>query len=107
MMNAGLGNVRVKGSSGKMYTFRAYPLETEFAKFGAVYFISNRNHSEDGRISHSRIYCGETSNLSGSPKKTDSFQANHANCICILPKEDESQRTEIEHDIHQKYKFLC
>ncbi|MBI1804956.1 MAG: hypothetical protein HY033_13090 [Ignavibacteriae bacterium] len=93
-----------------MYTFRSYPLETAFAKFGAVYFISSRNQDPDGRISHSRIFCGETDNLSvrlDNALQTVSFKANNANCICILPKEDEDIRMEIERDIHQKYKFLC
>ena len=109
IMNSGLGNVRIKGISGKMYTFRAYPLETLFAEIGAVYCITRRNHTPDGRISHSRIYCGETSNLS---TRTDdvqhivSFKAKKANCICILPKEEESLRMEIERDVHGNYKFL-
>lgn len=109
-MSVGLGNVRIRGVSGRIYTFRAYPIETAFARVGAVYFISSRNHQPDGRISHSRIYCGETGNLSTRPdvvNSANSFKINNANCICILPKEDGSLRAEIERDIHRKYKFLC
>ncbi len=109
-MTEGLGNVRIKGASGRMYTFRAYPLETTFAEFGAVYCITSRKHDSDGRISHSRIYCGETGNLSHRTDEVGravSFRANNANCICILPKEDKGLRMEIERDVHGNYKFLC
>ena len=108
-MAVGLGNVRIKGLSGRMYTFRAYPLNTTFAKVGAVYCITSRNQQPDGRISHSRICCGETDNLSSrsdTHEREDSLKANHANCICILPNMDEETRVEIESDIHRKYKFL-
>jgi len=104
-----LGNVRIKGVSGKTYTFRAYPLETEFQAFGAVYFITSRNLNPDGRISHSRIYCGQTSNISitsDSVSRTLSLKAYEANCICILQEEAEVSRVEIEKDIHNNYKLL-
>ena len=110
MINLGLGNVRIKGLSGKMYTFRAYPMETIFAEFGAVYFITGRNLNPDGKIAHSRIYCGQTGNMSVRPydvRQSASFKANNANCICILPAEDEASRRDIEKDIHQNYKLLC
>jgi len=109
-MTVRLGNVRIKGVSGKTYTFRAYPLETTFAEFGAVYCITSRSHNPDGRISHSRIYCGATDNLSHRPddaQQTISFKANKANCICILPNANEKLRMEIERDVHTNYKFLC
>ena len=103
----GLGNVRIKGKSGKEYKFRAYPLNTKFDNFGAVYFITSRNQDPDGRVSHSRIYCGRTSDLSIRIHTTASFKENNANCICILPQEDKDSRTEIESDIKQNYTLLC
>ena len=109
MMSLGLGNVRIKGVSGKTYTFRAYPLDTRFAEFGAVYFITGRERDPEGRIAHSRIYCGETSNMSIRPygaQQSVSFRANYANCICILPVKEDSARRDIERDIHQNYKLL-
>ncbi|MBI4546926.1 MAG: hypothetical protein HY707_03035 [Ignavibacteriae bacterium] len=104
-----MGNVRIKGFSGKMYTFRAYPLDTKFKDFGAVYFITSRNHDPDGRISHSRIYCGQTSDLStrtDDPRIAECLKTNNANCICILLEADESARIQIESDIRQNYKLL-
>lgn len=106
----GFGNVRIKGVSGKEYKFRAYILDTKFQNFSAVYFISNRLVRPDGRISHSRIYCGQTmdiSSLFNYLQGTLTFKAHKANCICILPKEDEISRLEIERDIHQNYRFMC
>ena len=103
----GLGNVRIKCKSGNEYKFRAYPLNTKFDNFGAVYFITSRNQDPDGRVSHSRIYCGRTSDLSIRIHTTASFKENNANCICILPQEDKDSRTEIESDIKQNYTLLC
>lgn len=110
MIRIGMGNVRIKGLSGKMYTFRAYPLETKFAEFGAVYFITSRELNSEGRIAHSRIYCGQTGNMSICPYNTQqsaSFKANYANCICILPVKEDDSRQDIEQDIHQNYRLLC
>jgi hypothetical protein len=110
VINIGLGNVRIKGLSGRMYTFRAYPLETAFAEFGAVYFITGRKHVSDGRIAHSRIYCGQTGNMAVRPysvQQSVSFKANQANCICILPIAEDLSRRDIELDIHKNYKLLA
>lgn len=105
-----MGNVRIKGVSGRMYKFRAYPLETKFAKFGAVFFVTGRNHTPQGRIAHSRIYCGEAGNMSTtnfSDQLSASFELHHANCICILPIPEAGVRSDIEKDIHQNYVLLC
>ena len=109
MIRMGFGNVRIKGLSGKVYTFRAYPLETRFSEFGAVYFITGRIQKPQGRIAHSRIYCGQTSNMSVCPytsQQSASFRANYANCICILPVNEDAPRMDIEKDIHQNYRLL-
>ena len=110
MISTGLGNVHIKGLSGRMYTFRAYPLETRFAEFGAVYFITGRKQISDGRIAHSRIYCGQTGNMAVCPyndRQSVSFKANYANCICMLPIEGDISRCDIEKDIHQNYRLLA
>ena len=108
MTQSGWGNVHIQGLSGKMYTFRAYPLETSFAEFGAVYFITGRSTQRDGKIAHTKIFCGETGNMSLSPYSEHSatLRAHRANCICILPVEEELSRRGIQQDIHQNYKLL-
>src|SRR5258708_35411774 len=104
-----MGNVRIAGTSGKVYKFRAYPLKSKFAHLAAIYFITSRHHCPDGRISHSRIYCGQTSDLSTlylSMGKLMKFEDYDANCVCILPRVNEVLRMEIENDIHSKYTLL-
>ena len=103
----GLGNVRIKGISGKEYKFRAYPLGTQFSNFGAVYFITSRNQNPEGKIAHTRIYCGRTSDLSIRIHNSACFKENEANCICILPQDDKDSRIVIENDIKQNYTLLC
>jgi hypothetical protein len=110
MISIGLGNVHIEGVSGRMYTFRAYPLETSFAEFGAVYFITSRELNPEGRMAHTRIYCGETGDMSVCPYsalQSASFKANYANCICIMPVKEDVYRRDVEKDIHQNYKLLC
>ncbi len=110
MTGSRLGNVPIPGLSGRVYKFRAFPMGTQFAPFGAIYFITSRVRRLDGRISHSRIYCGHTANMSDrkyTAAQETSFRANDANCICVLPMEDPASRSEIERDIHRKYKLLC
>ena len=110
MINIAYGNVRIKGLSGKMYNFRAYPLETHFGEFGAVFFITGRKKRRTGgKMAHSRIYCGETPNMSVCPysdNQSASFRANYANCICVLPVTEGDTRLDIERDIHQNYRLL-
>lgn len=109
MSSPGMGNIHIAGLSGRKYTFRAYPLETKFAEFGAVYFITGRELNPEGRIAHTRIYCGQTSDMSVCPysaQQSASFKANYANCICILPVKEDLYRRDIEKDIHQNYKLL-
>lgn len=104
-----LGNVRIEGASGNVYKFRAYPLETKFMHVGAIYFITSRHLRSDRKISHSRIYCGQTSDLSKlytSIAKIMNFQDYDANCVCILPRVEEALRVKIESDIHSNYTLL-
>jgi len=92
-----------------MYKFRAFPLETQFTDFAAVFFVTGRERNSEGRIAHSRIYCGQSGNMSVRPfseEQSASFKANHANCICILPVEEDTSRVSIELDIHKNYRLL-
>jgi hypothetical protein len=109
-MNNSLGSVRIRGISGQTYLFQAYSLETVFDRVGAVYFVTSRNTAKDGRMAHSRIYCGETADLSArtfNDQHATSFKLHGANSICILLSEDAGHRCAIEKDIHSNYKLLC
>jgi hypothetical protein len=109
-MSTSLGHVPIQGRSGQIYHFHAYALETPFDRVGAVYFITSRNVSKDGRTAHSRIYCGETEDLSTRASRdahAASFKQFGANCICVILSEDAEFRRTLEEDIHSNYKLLC
>ena len=109
-MRTSLGNVHINGASGQSYLFHAFALDTVFDQVGAVYFITSRNALKDGRVAHSRIYCGETANLSSqswNKEQAASFKSHGANCICIFLSEDAQLRHTVEEDIHSNYRLLC
>ena len=109
-MTTSLGHVPIRGSSGQVYHFHAYSLDTVFDRVGGVYFITSRNVAKDGRTAHSRIYCGETADLSTRASDDDhaaSFKQFGANCICVFLSEDAEFRRSLEEDIHGNYKLLC
>jgi len=105
-----LGHVPIQGKSGQIYHFHAYALDTVFDRVGAVYFITSRNAAKDGRTAHSRIFCGETADLSTRASldgHAASFKQYDANCICVYLSEDAEFRRSLEEDIHSNYKLLC
>jgi hypothetical protein len=109
-MTTSLGSFCARGKSGRTYPFQAFSLDAVFDRVGAVYFITCRKIDKDGRIAHSRIYCGETADLSArtlSTEQATSFASYGANCICVFISEDTQQRHDVEKDIHQNYKLLC
>jgi len=79
------------------------------SRMGAIYFVASRHLCPDRRISHSSIYCGQTSDLSTLYTSIEKIMNVHdydANCVCILPRVEEALRVEIENDIHSKYTLL-
>ncbi len=61
-----LGTVTFTGKSETKYDFNAYPWGTSFKKgSGAVYFVTKRTQKQDDAgYSHTRIYVGQTYDLS-------------------------------------------
>lgn len=109
MMTTSFGAIHIEGTSGKTYDFQAFPYDTPFDRVGAVFFVTHRS-SVGGRTAHTRIYCGETSDLSGhrfSDDQERAFRSHGANCICIHLIEDPGERRAIEKDIHGNYTLLC
>ena len=107
---AKLGTITFKGKSGNEYSFNAYPIDTEFKAIGTVYFITKRTEKADGTGTHTRIYVGQTEDLSerfDNHHKQDCFDRNNANCICIYSESDEDQRLEIEADLIDNYNPPC
>lgn len=99
---AKFGNITIKGASGNSYKFSAYPGNTIFNAVGAVYVVTKRTQKEDGGGLHRFLYVGETGDLNtrfGGHHKQGCFDARGANCICVLQRNDEDGRLEIESDI--------
>ncbi|MDE2462124.1 MAG: GIY-YIG nuclease family protein [Alphaproteobacteria bacterium] len=97
-----MATIAFTGKSKKRYKFTVHPLGTEFKSVGAVYFITSRKKTKSGSYVHTRIYVGETGDLSerfDNHHKEKCFKKHGANCICIHREEDEDARLEIEQDL--------
>lgn len=104
------GTVTFTGVSGSDYVFTAYSRDSEFNKVGAVYFMTKRVKKNDGGFSHTHIYVGQTGDLSDRPlnhHRTECFDENGANCVCIYPEGNKSTRLTIETDLREKYDPPC
>lgn len=104
------GTVKYTGKSGATYEFKAYSRDTKFKAIGAVYFMTKRESDGEGGHSHSRIYVGETGNLSNRPlnhHRKDCFDKNGANCVCIYAEGDGDTRLKIEKDLRLNYDPVC
>jgi hypothetical protein len=107
---AKLGTVTFKGVSSNTYEFTAYTRDTTFKEIGAVYFMTARNPNGEGGYSHTRIYVGQTGNLSNRPlnhHRKDCFDDHGANCVCIYTEESEDDRLVIETDLRENYDPPC
>lgn len=105
-----LADVTFIGASGTNYEFEVYPWGTNFNAVGAVYFVTERSRNSDGGYNHSRIYVGQTSDLSerfDDHHKAGCFGKKGANCICVHTEDIESRRLRIEADLIAKYAPPC
>jgi predicted GIY-YIG superfamily endonuclease len=106
-----LNGVKFIGASGSEYEFGVYPWGTKFRKnFGAVYFVTRRKRGEGIGYSHTRIYIGQTDDLStrfDDHHKQSCFDREKANCVCIYGIQDESVRLRIEKDLIDNYHPVC
>lgn len=109
--------ITLTGAFGEEYEFELYSFEdfedlsdnmTE--KRGAIYLFTNR-HIEQGEYHHTRIYLGETGDVSTRYKnhhKERCIMNHEANCIGFYWVEgDEEERKAIEDDILDTYNFPC
>ncbi|MAT56654.1 MAG: hypothetical protein CMF23_01625 [Ignavibacteriae bacterium] len=105
------GTVTFTGKSGSKYEFTIYSFDTDFKdNVSCVYFVTKRSQSSNGNHSHTRIYVGETSDLSerfSNHHKQKCFKKNNANCICIYLEKSEKTRLEIEQDLIDNYNPPC
>ncbi len=105
-----IGTITLTGASGKKYEFNIYPFGTEFEAIGAVYYISKRTQKADGNGEHSRIYIGQSANMSerfDDHHKADCFNNHQANCHSIYQEDNQEKRILIEEDLIKAYKPPC
>lgn len=99
------GSLMLNGKSGTSYSFQTWPFGTRFRAVGAVFFVTKRFHNKKTtfhRASHELIFVGETANMSdplGSVALLDDFEKHGANCVCVFPTTDETQRRNIVDDL--------
>lgn len=106
---AKLGDLKLKGCSGKEYSFQVYSLGTTFKVIGGVYYISKRTVT-DNKGSHEKIYIGITDDFStrfNNHHKANCFKNHNANCISVLVENNKSKREEIERDLLCTYDCPC
>jgi|SRR6516162_934822 len=104
------GTITFTGKSGRKYTFTAYSRDSEFNDLGAVYFMTKRTIDRAGKLSHARIYVGQTDSLERRPlnhERKPCFDQHGANCVCIYVEREETIRRAIETDIRQAYDPPC
>ena len=107
---ASLGTIIFTGKNGKKYEFDIYEFGTKFKPLSAVYFITNRIKQSDNSYNHTRIYVGETDDLStrfDNHHKDNCFKKHKANCTCIHLDNSEKSRLEKEKDLIENYHPLC
>ncbi len=107
---AKLTTVTFTGTSGATYGFEVYPWDTGFNAVGAIYLVTKRSRNSGGRFSHTRIYVGQTSDLSerfDNHHQASCFSGHGVNCICVYREDSERQRLQIEADLISNYRPPC
>lgn len=107
---AKIGTLTLTGASGTKYAFNVYLYGTNFNAVGAVYCISKRTEKTDGTGSHTKIYIGETGDMSerfDNHHKEFCFKRHNANCISIHREDNEDKRLNIEEDLIDAYNLPC
>lgn len=93
------------GDSGEEYDFDVHGLDTPLED-GGVYAITRR--TEDGE--HIVLYIGETGNVSDRQKnhhKSECFDDNGADCLCIHLDRNKTSRLKKEADLMSRYRPVC
>ena len=107
---AKLATMTLTGESGQKYAFNVYPFGETFNAIGAVYYISKRTPKQDGAVNHSKIYIGQTKDLSerfDNHHKAKCFADHDANAISVHRDDDEDSRQTKETDLIAAYDPPC
>ncbi|MBU6449641.1 MAG: GIY-YIG nuclease family protein [Rhodospirillales bacterium] len=106
-----IGEMTLKGVSGKTYIFQVYSRSTEFKALGAVYVMSKRTQkSGESGGTHDFLYIGQTGDLSNRPlnhHKKSCFDRRGADHVSVHIISDEKQRLNTETDLIRAYSLPC
>lgn len=105
-----IATLTLTGASGAKYDFVVYPFDTKFNSVGAVYAVTRRTAKPDGGGDHAVVYVGETEDLGerfGNHHKTQCFERNRANCICVHRDSGGRSRLAKEADLIKAHKPVC
>ena len=106
------GSVTFAGRSGERYRFEAWSFDTRFKALGAVYFVTRRSQENAtyNRASHDSIFIGHTADLAAlydTYSRSERFAKHGANCICVLPIQNEEQRSAVADDLLGLHSTHC
>ena len=105
-----LGTVALIGASEKRYEFSVYLREDAFKPLGAVYFLAKRIPFAEQEAEYTRIYVGESPDISQRPlvpERKPCIDSNEANCLCLYLEADAQVRTAIVADLARAYDPAC
>lgn len=107
---ASLGQITLKGKSGKEYKFEIYNFKSSWSEVAVIYVVTYAEEKQDGGHTHSILYVGQTDNLKErfeNHHKQDCFDRNKANRLCLLLESNEKTRVSIEADLIDRISPPC
>ena len=93
------------GASGHEYDFEVSALGADLDPVGAVYAITRKDGDE-----HIVLYIGHTGDLSkrfDDHHKSECFDENEADCLCVHFDGNKDSRLRKESDLHAQYRPNC
>jgi hypothetical protein len=93
------------GDSGRKYEFEVYALDAELDAVGAVYAVTRRDGDR-----HVPLYFGQTGDISvrlSGHHKSECFDENDADCLCVHRDDELDSRLKKELDLMIRHHPAC
>jgi predicted GIY-YIG superfamily endonuclease len=93
------------GDSGDEYVFEVHALGADLDAVGAVYAVTRKEGNE-----HVVLYVGHTGDLSdrfNNHQKSECFDDNEADCLCVHRDGNKKSRLKKESDLMSRYRPTC